>query len=324
MQITKELLRKHRLGLCTDEEKKVIEEWLEMEENSSTGLDLIKGEDRKKEQIWSQLSKDFPELEGQTNRGKSSVPFSRKFTLYATAAVILFTVGFFFYQSQSDDVGINESEQLIALKTIETRRGEKRTVTLSDGSTIRMNYETEISIPEQFKGDERIVYLSGHAHFNVVRDIERPFIIYTKDSKTQVLGTSFDINTKGADETEIVVTSGNVAFSEKGQEQNRVTLKANDRALLNADNNIEKNEVDAQKHTAWKDNRLVFDGQILREIIKVLEPWYDVEVSVKDPNLLNKDFRVFMDNPPLESIMEELKFLGEFNYRIERKKVIIY
>lgn len=44
-----------------------------------------------------------------------------------------------------------------------------------------MNYETEIKVSEKFEGDKHVVYLMGHAHFDVARNPEKPFIIYTEE-----------------------------------------------------------------------------------------------------------------------------------------------
>ena len=323
MKITKELLRRHLLGLCTEEEKRAVEDWLEMEENSSTGFYLIKGDERKKQQIWSQLSRDFPELNEETTaKTPGVIPFSKRFIQYATAAIVLFTAGFFCYRTLSDSFGTGESEQSIALKTINTQRGEKRTIKLPDGSTIKLNYETEVKVPGRFEGGERVVYLTGHAYFDVQKDPGRPFTIYTNDSKTQVLGTSFDINTN-EEGTEVIVTSGKVAFSEKDDANNQVTLTVNDRAVLNFNKKITTSKVDALRITAWKDNRLIFEKASLEEIIKVLEPWYDINIQVTRAELLEVKYRFSKSNPSLEEVLSQLSVLGNFEYKVEEKNVII-
>ncbi|MEM8894916.1 MAG: FecR domain-containing protein, partial [Bacteroidota bacterium] len=208
-------------------------------------------------------------------------------------------------------------------ETFVTQRGQKRTLTLSDGSTIRLNYETEFKAPRHFEEGQRVVYLTGHAHFDVARDTERPFIIYTEDSKTQVLGTSFDINTKEEGTTEIIVTSGQVAFSDKDNINEQVMLTVNDRAVLNSIGSIGQSTVDAETLTAWKDNRLVFDDALLSEIIEVLQPWYDVEITVNNPNQLQKAYNFSFDNPSLELLLEQMSFMGKFEYQMEGKQVII-
>lgn len=323
MNITKELLERHSKGECSDLEKKAVEKWMSMQEDAATGLEMVDETAIDDTKIWAKVQQLSPELEVSSGDLPTANPLYKRVLRYAAAAIILFTVGFFGYRAYFSDAQA-EVEQVLALKTIETQRGEKRTVILSDGSTIRMNYETQIKAPEKFEGDERVVYLTGHAHFNVARDTERPFIIYTEDSKTQVLGTSFDINTKEEGETEIIVMSGKVAFSEKEQGDNLVTLTVNDRAVLNEGKNIATEKVNAMKLTAWRENKLIFEGETLAEIIKVLEPWYDITVEVEDPDLLKKDFLLSRENPPLTDVLDRLGFIGGFEYAIEGNNVSLF
>ncbi|MEM8893114.1 MAG: FecR domain-containing protein [Bacteroidota bacterium] len=318
MKIKPELLQRYQQGQCTPEEIIEVEKWLASNEDEASSLDEPQLQNME-EDIWQGLE---PMVSKHTP--KPVIPLYRQVMRYAAVVVILCAVGFsaYYFFNQSDSNAQTDLAQLEAMESIYTKRGEKRTVTLSDGSTIRMNYETVIKAPQRFEGDQRIVYLTGHAHFDVVRDTERPFIIYTNDSKTQVLGTSFDINTKEA--TEIIVTSGQVAFSDKANEDNLVTLSVNNRAILDADRSIRTDVVNALALTAWKDNRLVFDGETLEEIIKVLEPWYDIEVTVKDATLLTRDFKLSRDNPSVNIIFQELAFAGDFEYQIEGKQVILF
>ncbi|MEM9859474.1 MAG: FecR domain-containing protein [Bacteroidota bacterium] len=319
MQISPKLLNKYLDGECSQEEKKQVEAWLEAEKKKA--FDLSDSQAEKMEaRIWGNL--DPIVTDGRTSR---VIPLHRQVMRYAAAAIILFAAGFFTYQSLSDNLLKSDgTEQLLALKTINTARGEKRTVALPDGSTIRLNYETEISVPEQFEGDERVVYLAGHAYFDVARNPNKPFIIYTENSKTQVLGTSFDINTTKGGETEIIVTSGKVAFAEKDQETNLVTLQVNERAVMNIDKIINVSEVNARKLTAWTENILIFEDQKLGEILKVVESWFDVNVTIKNPNLLNLPFTYSDHNPSLVELMDLLSLVGKFDYTIEDREVIIY
>ncbi|MEM6361435.1 MAG: FecR domain-containing protein [Bacteroidota bacterium] len=319
MDISPDLLKKYLNNQCTPEERKQVEAHLASEKNASSDLSDELAQ-KMKANFWKNIS---PAIREKPMR---VVPLYKRAMRYAAAAILLFTIGFFAYDYLSHDSpnpsgGLSYFEDF---QSVKTKRAEKRTVTLSDGSTIRMNYETEIKVPEQFEGNERVVYLTGHAHFDVAKDTERPFIIYTQDSKTQVLGTSFDINTKRKGETEIIVTSGKVAFSEKDFAENGVTLTVNDRAMLKGDNTITTSKVEALKLTAWKENQLVFDDLTLENIIQIVEPWYDVVISVDDPELLTTDYNLDMDNPSLEQLMDELSFLGNFQYFIEEKNISIY
>ncbi|MEM9389142.1 MAG: FecR domain-containing protein [Bacteroidota bacterium] len=326
MEITKELLERYEQGLCTREEKKAVKAWFETIEDPTPSDKKILDDNVNRNRVWSQLSQAVPQLESEkSGRDTRVLSFPGKMARYAAAAVLVFTVGFFTYEYLSGDAhkSVGQLAYFEDFRAIETQRGEKRTVTLPDGSTIRMNYETEIRVPEKFEGDRREVYLIGHAHFDVVRNPEKPFIIYTEATKTQVLGTSFDINTKGEENTEVIVTSGQVAFSEKDKEDNRVTLTRNDRAILDGDKSIMTDEVDAIALTAWRENKLVFQDKTLAEMIKVIEPWYDVQIEVENKEALNNKFNLSLNNPSLNDLMDELSFLGDFSFSINDKKVLI-
>ncbi len=315
MQISQELLKRYLNNQCTIEEKERVEKWLKEEKNYPSDLSEEQVT-RMEANIWENIKPIV-----SPNEVTPVTPLYKRAIRYAAIVVVLFTITLSVYYSYDH----SESTQVAEVyQTVQTKRGEKRTVTLSDGSTIRMNYETEIKAPERFAGDQRVVYLEGHAHFDIVRNPDRPFIIYTADTKTEVLGTSFDINTKTAGETEIIVTGGKVAFSEKDQSSNLVTLTVNDRAVLKDKKGITTSEVNAQKLTAWRANQLVFDGQTLKEIIAVLEPWYDVTISVKDPELLDKSFSLAGDNPQLETFLRELCFAGRFHYEMQGNEIILY
>ncbi|MEM9833830.1 MAG: FecR domain-containing protein [Bacteroidota bacterium] len=319
--VTKELIEKYHLGLCSPEEKKAVEAWLNSAEHQ-VDLTPEKDDEQVRQQIWQALRPTITQT-----REVRNIPLYKRLMRYAAAAIILCTLGISAYYFLGNST-LERSHEIISFddyKPISTQRGEKRTVTLSDGSTIRMNYETEIRAPQQFEGSERIVYLTGHAHFNIAHNPEKPFIIYTEDTKTQVLGTSFDVRTfPNSEKTEVVVSSGKVEFSSKEDTQNKVLLTVNDRALLLPGEKISVSEVFAADYTAWKDNRLVFEDASLEEIVLVLERWYDIDITVRNTKLLGNRYTFAYDNPPLPTLLERMSFVAKFEYTIEGKQVTIY
>lgn len=88
-------------------------------------------------------------------------------------------------------------------------------ITLSDLSTIEIYPNTTLRYPKTFMGDERTVILKGKAFFNVSSDSLHPFIVYSGNLKTSVLGTSFLINSDGAQGLdEVEVSTGRVRIME--------------------------------------------------------------------------------------------------------------
>ncbi|MEM1339097.1 MAG: FecR domain-containing protein [Bacteroidota bacterium] len=316
MKITDELLKKYANGQCSKEEKQLVEKWLATE-GDSDGEDQSHLFDPYKAQTWDTLSKQT--IERRTT-------FKQRAMRYAAAIALFISLGaisYLLFNPSNESTG----ETILAMEdfqTIYSERGERQTISLPDGSTVRLNTESILKFPQEFEGKERLVYLEGHAHFDIQRNPEKPFIVYTEDSRTQVLGTSFDINTHSTSQrTEIIVTSGKVAFSERDDTKNTVKLTVNKRAILAGENNIQVDEVDAESLTAWKQDRLVLEKMTLAEIIKVIEPWYDVNVEVNNPNLMTIKYKVSKDNPTLEALMDDLSLLGGFVYEIEGKTVTI-
>ena len=88
MKITKELLNKHSKGLCTEEERKVVEAWFEMDEGPATGLRMYIGDEVNKERIWSRVSQNIPLFGNQS--GSQTIPLYRRVARYVAVACIIF------------------------------------------------------------------------------------------------------------------------------------------------------------------------------------------------------------------------------------------
>ncbi|MEM9720057.1 MAG: FecR domain-containing protein [Bacteroidota bacterium] len=321
MKVTRELLEKYSRGECTADETAEIETWLSSVEDDSNLSEQEFGDSINNIRLKLHETLSDPKLKNKV------IPLYKRVTRYAAAAVFLCVIGFsaYYFSPGGSKQTLNGVQVVSADQTVETRRGEKRTLRLPDGSTIRLNYESELKVSELFNDSKRIVYLTGDAHFDVISDPEKPFIIYTQNAKTEVLGTSFTIMAKeDFSKTEVIVTSGKVAFSEKENTRNTATLTINNRAILTSNKEIETDTVDAQKLVAWKDNRLLFEDQSLGEIIEVVEPWYDVEFTIQQKSLLKEHLTFSYQDPSLDLLMDRMSKMLDFEYRIEGKEITIY
>ncbi|MEM6263388.1 MAG: FecR domain-containing protein [Bacteroidota bacterium] len=321
MKITPELLKRFQANECTPEEAKAVEAWLNSAEDEPSPLSAPQLK-RMERNIWERLGPA-----ALSNAPNLKLGFAPTMLKYAAAILLLAATGgiAFWLMGDSGDSPDTNTLAFEGYQTVETSRGEKRSIALSDGSTIWLNYETTVKVPEAFTSTERIVYLEGHAHFDVAKDPAHPFIIYTEGSKTQVLGTSFDINTRGdSAETTVTVTSGRVAFSDLANPQNSVTLLVDDQAVLKPGDSIAIKQVSAWKLTSWKDNILYFEDQPFDEIIKVVEAWYDVRITVQDTSLQQQSFTFSDQDPSLEAFIALMSEVANFEYRINGNEVTIY
>ena len=84
-----------------------------------------------------------------------------------------------------------EAEELVYNKVIVPRAGEY-SLTLSDGTRVWLNSDSEIRYPVAFGKDRRTVFYPGRPYFEVEKDAERPFYVVLDGMEVKVYGTSFN------------------------------------------------------------------------------------------------------------------------------------
>lgn len=79
-------------------------------------------------------------------------------------------------------------------------------VFLPDGSKVTLVKGSRISYSRLMNGKKRKVCLSGEAFFDIAKNPEKPFYIYTQNMVIKVLGTSFRVRASAGKESVIVKT----------------------------------------------------------------------------------------------------------------------
>ena len=164
-------------------------------------------------------------------------------------------------------------------------------LSLSDGSYVWLNSMTELRFPVTFTGEQRKVYLTGEAYFEVTHDSVHPFIVETPDGmEVKVYGTEFNLNTyeKGVVQTVLVKGKVGVRGGVLGKE---VVLAPEQMAVYREKTGeIQVENVDPYKYVAWKDGEFVFERETIEEIMERLSRWYDVKVFYSNESLKQKRF----------------------------------
>jgi len=191
----------------------------------------------------------------------------------ATVAAILVTGLFlgstFFVLNPS---GKTFSEQLV----FETPRGQKSLVKLPDGTEVWLNAKSKL-VYNTFSPSHRQVELKGEAFFNVARNEQAPFVVKTDLCEVEVLGTTFNVmayNEFGRQE--ITLLSGKVVVHADEIEQEihagqAVILKNHQMKLI---------DVIASDASGWVESKFNFRNIPLSELMKRLENWYDVDITL--------------------------------------------
>ncbi|HWD90410.1 MAG TPA: FecR domain-containing protein [Mucilaginibacter sp.] len=154
----------------------------------------------------------------------------------AAALVIITGLAVFvpYFIKRNDDIRtvipVSPRTEATFIKKVTSNQVE--TDSLPDGSVVTLNKYSTLSFAPSFTGNKRYAKLAGEAFFNVRHDPAKPFIIETNDLLITVLGTSFNVKSRG-DTTEVIVETGIVGVK---KEQQIITLNAGEKltALLGA------------------------------------------------------------------------------------------
>lgn len=209
-----------------------------------------------------------------------------------------------------------------------TAANEKKSITLPDGSKVYMNQNSSVRYDKQLAGAERAIYLEGEAFFEVATQPGRPFVVYTSQTQTQVLGTSFDVRAYEAAPVEVAVVTGKVAVSLKHESAaHKLILTPGRKATFGLGQQLEEKANNDLNFIAWKENRFVFDETSIHDVVKTLEQYYGVKITVADKSVDSMHLRrTFDDIVSLPKVLDGIADMANLSwskegdgYRIYRK-----
>ncbi len=207
-------------------------------------------------------------------------------------------------------------------------RGGEFFIKLPDGTQVWLNSETQLKYPVSFiDGKTRQVELVyGEAYFDVSSSTENggsEFVVFNQSQEVEVLGTEFNIKAY-KDESNIYTTlvEGKVVVDNGIVKQN---LVPNQQSNLNTEtNNITIAKVDVKGEISWKNGMFSFIDKPLKDIMKVVSRWYDVDVIFENKELESVEFIGVIDkNQSIEEILSIMKSSSINNYKINNKTIIL-
>lgn len=208
-------------------------------------------------------------------------------------------------------------------------RGGQFFVKLADGTQVWLNSESQLKYPIAFiDGANREVELVyGEAYFDVSPSTKHKgakFKVLSQSQEIEVLGTEFNLKAyKNESNIYTTLVEGKVAVNFENRiqkllpnEQSNVNLKTKDLIIT---------EVDVYNETSWKEGVFSFERKPLKEIMKVLSRWYDMDVVFENKFLEDVKFFGVLDKE--QNIEEILKTIQKFkiieSYEIKNKVIIL-
>lgn len=229
------------------------------------------------------------------------------------------------YEKNAWDKGKNVTDRSV-INTIQTPKGGKYQVRLPDGSRVWLNSASTLSYPTTFTGTERKVLLKGEAYFEVAPNKNVPFRVESDDQVVEVLGTHFNINSYDDEDftkTTLIEGSVKIILNSRTEISSRTRfLKPGEQSLTNASQaGIRIENADTEKAIAWKNGYFKFKNTPIKEIMREVERWYDVEL-VYEGKIPTDEFTGFISNDvKISAVLKIMEESGGVKFSVKGKKL---
>ena len=207
-------------------------------------------------------------------------------------------------------------------------------VGLTDGSEVMLSPKSTLRYPSRFTQKARIVYLKGEAVFSVKRQT-KPFLVYTGNMVTKVLGTRFVVRDFDQDgKITVQVLSGKVSVYQQGsnepdthrKEVKGLILTVNQAAIFEKnDGNLTKTLV-VNPTLLTKPERpasFAYDEVPLPVILRELEKAYGIPIQFDAQSFESSKITAVLSD---ESLYEKLDLLckaASASYEITDGQIVI-
>ena len=192
-------------------------------------------------------------------------------------------------------------------------KGQRDTVTLTDGSRIELGSNTRVSVQEGW-GQRAVTLEQGNAFFTVTPNKEKPFVIHAGTSTVTVLGTAFSVYRKQA-HVEVVVESGKVNLMNTPTLQRLavdVDLTKNQKATIQHDDVVEVlNNVNVDDAIAWRRGFINFKQASLATIVERMNDFYNTPIYIRNNKRRDLVLSGVFKTDDLDSFLVGLQAIAE-------------
>jgi ferric-dicitrate binding protein FerR (iron transport regulator) len=234
--------------------------------------------------------------------------------VWAAAAILVLGIAALLYRflQNADD-----------LLVVTTSYAQQETVTLPDGSLVRLNSDSEIRFAKNFADSARYVTLSGEAYFEVTHD-NLAFHVNTGNAQIKVLGTKFGIWARH-ELTRVTVREGRVSLRPLAlPKDTAVELAANQMSSCQAQSHPElPKSIDADHLLGWLEGKIVFEQTPLAEVVAELQRVYNVGIELSNPALGANTITGSFHNKPIETVLASICLTMNLQYQQQAGKFVV-
>lgn len=322
------------------EEKRLLDVWYESldEGHVEKQQELVqKGVDEK---IWSNIqAKKSP---NDTHPVQTEINWWRSSSFrMAAAAVVFLMLGFVYYKfnagnSDSPVKGVSR-DVFASLTKVRNSTDGKQGIRLADGSQVTLEPGATLYFPKSFDSKNRTVYLVGNGFFEIAKNPAKPFLVFSEQIVTKVLGTSFTIKKEVASENiEVAVVTGKVIV-ERAQGSKPDFLARNGGVILTPNEKVTYSSESDKYVTGIVDHPVmieesqdfkgagsfIFEESALKDVIGKLEKAYGVQITIVNQTILNCPITADLSQSSLFSKLEVINALLNTKFEIVETSIIL-
>lgn len=320
--MNKQIIIRVIAGKASNEEKEAILRWVDESDENRQYYNQLKN-------IW--VIANLPntevaevDLEKLRKLGYYKKKNSKRLAILVVAILLVPLLAiniYFLIRNQELTSGIKNQKNAHAV--FSTNKGVKGKVVLPDGSIVWLNCDSYIKFPDKFDGGTRKVEFSGEGYFIVAKNSEIPMVITTnRGVEVEVKGTTFNLTSYGNDSAlKATLYNGSITLtmvSPKTGKKKIVDLKPMEVATVYSSNIVKvQTMADTVVSSAWKNGDVIFDNELMSDVIKTLERRHGVVFFVKNDKVLEYRFTAHFNSESIVQIMEMLKFCSPITYSIK-------
>lgn len=204
-------------------------------------------------------------------------------------------------------------------------RGMKK-ITLPDNSTVWLNAETKLKVPENFAGKTRTVILEGgEAFFDVKHDARYPFVVKVNQLNVQVLGTSFNIRSyKDLGRITVAVASGKVGVTRANQTLSML-LPDDELNYVTSTGVYTHERVMSGRAQSWKSGYTYLSDADFNELAVIVKNLFGLSIKTSSKTISNYHFTCRVNhNINADQLLSMIGELHNTHYRKEGNAVVLY
>jgi len=323
----RQLLKRYLDNSCTDEERRIIDQWYELLDSEHAPLSNEEVTEVEK-RLWHKIQSVT------TNESAAVFPFKNhknnwwKYAVAASFIGVVVLVGSLTFQNKnkpSVPIGYRKSQSGIFRRGQQLRQHKKNTVGRWKLCFALSGIKAGLS--KTFCPCE-----------TVSKNPKRPFFVYNNQIVTRVLGTSFTVQNKNG-QIEVAVKTGRVAVYENGEQinLNAVEQKSNG-VIITPNQKVTYYQQERHFVTSIVDqpvpvpaettqpvlaNHFSYNETPLYKVLKDLEDTYKLEIVLENEKIKNCLFTGDLSNQNMFNKLESICLVFSSSYEIKGTRILL-